>query len=210
MNTRSLLIRGAAGLAGGVLLLGVAGTAVAAEDPTSYGSDDVDVNVDIAELPGTGALSMTVAGTSTVLTESGSDNVRRQFTGKLPTVTVTDTRDAADIPDDAGWYVLGTASPFTSPDSTSVIGPENLGWTPALVEGGESGLVAAGDQVDTAIDGGVNGVGLQGEELLALAIDSQDINAEGTWSADADLFLRTPVNVDAGAYSSTVTLSLFE
>ncbi|AND17896.1 hypothetical protein C5C18_01475 [Rathayibacter tritici] len=207
MNTRSLLIRGAAGLAGGVLLLGVAGTAFAAE--IDYGSDDVDVNVDIADLPGTGALSMSVAGTSTTLTEDGSDNVRRQFTGALPTVTVTDTRDAADVPEGAGWYVLGTASDFTSADGAT-IGAENLGWTPALVDGGDLGLVAAGDQVDTAIDGGVNGVGLEGRELLALAIDSQEINPEGSWSADADLFLRTPVSVDAGAYSSTITLSLFE
>ncbi|MHC2186971.1 hypothetical protein [Rathayibacter agropyri] len=206
MNTRSLLIRGAAGLAGGVLLLGVAGTAFAADN---YGSDDVDVNVDIAELPSTGALSMTVDGTSTTLTEDGSDNVRRQFTGALPTVTVTDTRDADDAPAGTGWYVLGSASAFTSADG-STIGAENLGWTPALVDGGDLGLVAAGDQVDTAIDGGEDGVGLKDQELLALAIDSQEINPEGSWSANADLFLRTPVDVDAGAYTSTLTLSLFE
>lgn len=206
MNTRSLVIRGAAGLAGGVLLLGVAGTAFAADN---YGSDDVDVNVDIAELPSTGALSMTVDGTSTTLTEDGSDNVRRQFTGALPTVTVTDTRDADDAPAGTGWYVLGSASAFTSADG-STIGAENLGWTPALVDGGDLGLVAAGDQVDTAIDGGEDGVGLKDQELLALAIDSQEINPEGSWSANADLFLRTPVDVDAGAYTSTLTLSLFE
>ncbi|PPG32599.1 hypothetical protein [Rathayibacter sp. AY2B9] len=208
MNTRSLLIRGAAGLAGGVLLLGVAGTAFAAE--ANYGNDDVDVNVDIADLPGTGALSMTVAADSTTLTETGSDNVRRQFTGTLPTVTVTDTRDAADVSPDSAWYVIGTASDFTSADG-STIGAENLGWTPDLVEGGDLGEVAAGDEVGTAIDGGVNGVGLKGKELLAIvASNSQQVNPEGSWSADADLFLRTPVNVDAGAYSSTITLSLFE
>ncbi|PPG07295.1 hypothetical protein C5C27_08350 [Rathayibacter sp. AY2B7] len=208
MNTRSLLIRGAAGLAGGVLLLGVAGTAFAAD--TNYGSDDVDVNVDIAELPGTGALSMTVAGDSTTLAETGSDNVRRQFTGTLPTVTVTDTRDPEDVSPDSAWYVLGTAEDFTSADG-STIGAENLGWAPALVDGGELGEVAAGQVVDTAIDGGANGLGLKGEELLAIvASNSQQVNPEGSWSADADLFLRTPVNVDAGAYSSTITLSLFE
>ncbi|PPG48812.1 MULTISPECIES: hypothetical protein [unclassified Rathayibacter] len=208
MNTRSLLIRGAAGLAGGVLLLGVAGTAFAAE--ANYGNDDVDVNVNIADLPGTGALSMTVAADSTTLTEAGSDNVRRQFTGTLPTVTVTDTRDAADVSPDSAWYVIGTASDFTSADG-STIGAENLGWTPDLVDGGDLGEVAAGDEVGTVIDGGVNGVGLKGKELLAIvASNSQQVNPEGSWSADADLFLRTPVNVDAGAYSSTITLSLFE
>ncbi|MBF4461198.1 MULTISPECIES: hypothetical protein [unclassified Rathayibacter] len=206
MNTRSLLIRGAAGLAGGVLLLGVAGTAMA---DTQYGNDDVNVNVDIAPLTGTGALSMSVAGTSTTLTENGSTGVIRQFTGTLPTVTVTDTRDPADIPADAGWYVLGTASDFTSADGKT-IGAENLGWAPKLIDGGEQGLVAEGDVVDTAIDGGPNGVGLVGQELLAITNDSAGIATEGSWTANADLFLRTEPTVDAGAYSSTLTLSLFE
>lgn len=213
MNTRStlmrsLLARGAAGLAGGALLLGVAGTAMAAE--IEVGNDDVDVTVDIAPLTGTGALSMSVAGSSTALTENGSTGVIRQFTGTLPTVTVTDTRDAADIPEGAGWYVLGTSTDFVSADGTGTIGAENLGWAPNLIDGGDSGLVAEGDVVETAIDGGPDGVGLVDQELLAITNDSAAIAEEGAWTANAELFLRTEPTVDAGQYSSTLTLSLFE
>ncbi|QHC68097.1 hypothetical protein Q0F99_06325 [Rathayibacter oskolensis] len=207
MNTRSLLTRGAAGLAGGLLLLGVAGTAMAAE--IEVGNDDVDVNVDIAPLTTPGSLSMSVAGTSTSLTENGSTSVIRQFTGTLPTVTVTDTRDPEDIPEGAGWYVLGTASDFTS-TTGDVIGAENFGWAPNLIDGGDSGLVAEGDVVDTAIDGGPDGVGLVDQELLAITNDSAAVAEEGSWTANADLFLRTEPTVDAGQYSSTLTLSLFE
>ncbi|SMH50664.1 hypothetical protein SAMN06295885_3601 [Rathayibacter oskolensis] len=208
MNTRSFLIRGAAGLAGGLLLLGVAGTATAAE--IEVGNDDVDVNVEIAPLTTPGTLSMSVAGTSTALTENGSTSVIRQFTGTLPTVTVTDTRTAEEIPDGAGWYVLGTASDFVSSDGESTIGAENLGWAPNLLDGGDSGLVAEGDVVDTAIDGGPDGVGLVDQELLAITNDSAAIAEEGSWTANADLFLKTSTTVDPGDYSSTLTLSLFE
>ena len=208
MNTRSLLARGAAGLTGGLLLLGVASTAVAAEP--EIGTDDVDVTVGIAPLSGGGALAMSVAGTSSALAENGSTGVIRQFTGTLPTVTVTDTRDPADIPADAGWYVLGTATDFVSSDGLSTIGAENLGWAPNLIDGGDSGLVAEGDVVDTAIDGGPDGVGLVDQELLAITDNSAGIAGEGSWTADAALTLKTPTTVDAGDYSSTITLSLFE
>ena len=208
MNTRSFLARGAAGLTGGLLLLGVAGTAVAAESQVD--TNDVDVTVDIAPLAGGGALSMSVAGTSAPLTENGSTGVVRQFTGTLPTVTITDTRDPADIPAGTGWYVLGSASDFVSSDGLSTIGAENLGWAPNLIDGGDSGLVAEGDVVDTAIDGGPDGVGLVDQELLAITDNSAGIAGEGSWTADAALTLKTPTTVDAGDYSSTITLSLFE
>lgn len=207
MNTRSILIRTTAGLAGGLLLLGTAGTAMAAE--LEYGNDDVDVNVDIAPLPGGGALSMTVAGTSAELVESGSTAVVRQFTGTLPTVTVTDTRDPADIPATPGWYVVGTASDFTNAEG-DVIGAENLGWQPNVIDGGDTGLVAEGDRVDTAIDEGPNNVGLVDKELLFLTNESAEVAPTGPFTANADLFLRTEPTVEAGEYSSTLTLSLFE
>jgi hypothetical protein len=60
------------------------------------------------------------------------------------------------------------------------------------------------------LDDGPNAVGLVDQEILALAADSGAIAQEGTWSANADLFLRTPVTVAPGSYSATLTLSLFE
>ncbi|KQQ09814.1 hypothetical protein [Rathayibacter sp. Leaf296] len=207
MNTRTIVSRGVAGLAGGFLLLGVAGTAVAAE--VELESNDVDVNVEIAELPGGGALSMTVAGDSTELTEAGSTSVIRQFTGTLPTVTITDTRDAEDVPAEAGWYVVGTADDFTN-TTGDVISAANLGWQPRVIDGGETGLIAEGDRVETAVDEGDDNTGLVDQELLALTNQSAEVNPTGPFTANADLFLRTAPTVEAGDYSSTLTLSLFE
>jgi len=206
MRKRIFAIRASAVTIGSLMLVGVAGAAVAAE----HGTDDVDVNVEIAELTTPGVLAMSVAGTSTTLTETGSTDLVRQFTGTLPTVTVTDTRDVADIPAGAGWYVLGSASDFAGDAGQPAIGAGYLGWTPTLIDGGDAGLVAEGDQVDTVLDAGANNVGLVDQELLALAIDSQAIASEGQWTAKADLFLRTPSTVAPGNYSSTLTLSLFE
>ncbi|PPI20209.1 hypothetical protein C5D44_17155 [Rathayibacter sp. AY1B5] len=194
-------------MAGAALLTAVAGAAVADEN---YGDQDVDVNVSIAELTEPGVLAMTVAGTSTDLTETGSTALVRQFTGTLPTVTVSDTRTADEIPAEAGWYVLGSASEFTGDASQEPIGADHFGWTPRLLDGGDSGLVTEGDQVDTVLDDGDDAVGLVDQELLALALDSGAVAEEGQWTASADLFLRTDATVEAGDYTGQLTLSLFE
>ena len=191
---------------GAALLVGVAGAAIADE----YGDQDVDVNVAITELDEPGVLAMSVAGSSTTLTEDGSTATVRQFTGALPTVTVTDTRTAEEIPDGAFWYVLGSSSDFTGDAGQPAIGAGHLGWAPSLIDGGESGLVAAGDEVDTVLDTGPNAVGVVDQELLAMAFDSEAVASEGSWTATADLFLRTPATVTPGDYTATITLSLFE
>ena len=188
------------------MLVGVAGAAIADE----YGDQDVDVNVAITELDEPGVLAMSVAGSSTTLTEDGSTATVRQFTGALPTVTVTDTRTAEEIPDGAFWYVLGSSSDFTGDAGQPAIGAGHLGWAPSLIDGGESGLVAAGDEVDTVLDTGPNAVGVVDQELLAMAFDSEAVASEGSWTATADLFLRTPATVAPGDYTATITLSLFE
>jgi hypothetical protein len=183
------------------LLVGVAGAALAQEDTA-----DVDVSVEISDL-GEGVLAMTVDGSSAVLTEDGSTEMVRQFTGELPTVTVTDTRNPGDIPDGAFWYVVGSASQFSGDAGQNPIGAEYLGWAPRLIDGGDSGLVAEGDEVDSELDGGP---GLVDQELLAMAFDSTTVNPEGSWTATADLALRVPATTQAGTYVSVLTLSLFE
>ncbi|MGN7187688.1 hypothetical protein [Microbacterium enclense] len=199
----------AAATLGGLVLVGTAGAAVAAE----VGDDqNVDVNVQIAPVEGSGSLSLTVAGTSSTLTESASGNPEvRQFDGTLPTVTVTDTRDLEDIPADHFWYVVGQASAFSGPNGAS-IPAANLGWTPNLVDEGETGLVLEGDKVDTAEDTGADAVGLVDKELLYAAFESAAVKAEGetSWTANAALVLKTGADVTPGAYSSKLTLSLFE
>ncbi|MEV7827134.1 hypothetical protein [Microbacterium enclense] len=199
----------AAATLGGLVLVGTAGAAVAAE----VGDDqNVDVNVQIAPVEGPGSLSLTVAGTSSTLTESASGNPEvRQFDGTLPTVTVTDTRELADVPDEHFWYVLGQASAFAGPNGAS-IPAANLGWTPSLVNEGDTGLVAPGDTVGTAEDSGTNAVGLVDKELLYTALDSAAVRegGESSWTANAALVLKTDAGVTPGAYTSKLTLSLFE
>ncbi|SFR70410.1 hypothetical protein SAMN05428970_0937 [Agromyces sp. CF514] len=204
MRRREVVARCALVTAGVFVLAGVA-TAASAEE--QYGGDDIDVSVEIAQIDEPGVLALTVAGGAVDLTESGSTPTVRQFTGTLPTVTVTDTRTAAEIPDDAFWYVLGTATDFQGTAGQPAIPASLLGWAPELIDGGESGLVGAGDPVDGSLDAGP---GLVDVELLAMAASSEEIAEEGQWTATADLSLRTPATVAPGSYTSTLTLSLFE
>ncbi|HYP73119.1 MAG TPA: hypothetical protein VEP72_03460 [Microbacterium sp.] len=209
---RSTCLRIAAATFGALVLTTVGAAAAIAAD--SAGDDsDVDVNVSISELTEPGVLAMSVAGTTTTLTESDSgDPLVREFSGQLPTVTVTDTRTADDIPDGAAWYVLGTAGDFVGSAGQQPIGAGHLGWVPRLIDGGDSGLVSEGPEVATVVDdhAAPDNVGLIDQELLANTWSSGDVAAEGSWTVTADLFLRTEKSVAAGDYSSTLTLSLFE
>ena len=211
MRTRRFTVGACAVGLGAAMLVGVAGMAAAEEQ---HGDSDVDVNVQSAEISEPGVLAMTVASASTTLTENGSTATERQFTGQLPTVTITDTRSAEEIPAGAGWYVLGTSSDFTGDAGQPAIGAGHLGWAPNLIDGGDAGLVSEGDVVDTVMDADDPDAnlpfGLVDQELLAMAYDSGEILPEGQWTANANLFLRTPATVAAGDYSATHTLSLFE
>ncbi|MCR2817777.1 hypothetical protein NQ166_02910 [Microbacterium sp. zg.Y1090] len=194
---------------GGLVLAGTAGAAFAVD---AYGDEEVEVSVSIAPATGSGSLSLSVAGTSSSLTEvaSGEPEVRR-FDGGLPEVTVTDTREAAEIGADRWWYVVGQATDFAGDSGQPAISAGNLGWAPDVIDEGD-GLVMEGDQVDTIVDDGPDAVGLVGQELLYAAFDSATLaeSGETSWSATAALFLKTGADVAPGDYSSTVTLSLFE
>lgn len=206
MISKGAAARYAAGVLGGLMLVGV-GSAAFAAYPDAEDSSGVDVKVDIAQVQN-GALSLTVANTETTLTETGSTAENRQFTGALPNVTVTDTR--TEVPSGVFWYVTGQASDFAGTAGQSPITPDHLGWSPALVTTG-NGEVTAGDEVKTSLDESPNNVGLVGEELLALSLDSASSTAaSGQWTAGADLVLKTPIDVAPGAYTSLLTLSLFE
>ena len=67
----------------------------------------------------------------------------------------------------------------------------------ALVDPANGDDVVEGPAVDTSLDPtGPNNVGLVGEELLALNLtDSQSAATTGQWTANADLVLKTPVDV---------------
>ncbi|MEV6695189.1 hypothetical protein AB0M35_27325 [Micromonospora sp. NPDC051196] len=175
-------------------------------------SSDVRVTVDIEEIREPGVLAMTVAADSVALSEDGSTLLVRQFVGTLPTVTVTDTRTADEVPEGAAWAVLGSASDFVGDAEQAPIGAGHLGWKPKLIDGGDTGLVSEGEEVVTVVDEPTqpgNNVGLVDQELLVSTFDSGAV-AGGEYTVNANLFLRTPADVAAGKYTSTLTLSLFE
>jgi len=192
----------------GVALLTAAGTAIASADD-EIGDEGVDVNVEVTPIVEPGVLALSVADDSTTLTENGSTGSVRQFTGTLPLVTVTDTRTGDEIPDGAFWSVLGSASAFTNQTDVGAapITPDHLGWSPALVQGEGEAFISVGGDVDTVLDGDR---GLVDQELLFLGESADAAEAGGTWSANANLFLRIPATVAPGSYTSVLTLSLFE
>ncbi|GIJ80743.1 hypothetical protein SAMN05443287_102433 [Micromonospora phaseoli] len=206
-NRKRLL---AAGAAGALLVGTVAVSSPALAEPGD--SADVEVTVDIEEIEEPGVLALSIAGDSVALSEDGSTLLVRQFVGTLPTVTVTDTRTSDEVPDNAAWAVLGSATDFVGGAGQPPIGAGHLGWRPRLLDGGDTGLVSEGEEVVTVLDEPTqpgNNVGLVDQELLVSTFDSGAV-AGDAYSVDADLFLRTAPDVAAGSYTSTLTLSLFE
>ncbi|MER7892202.1 hypothetical protein ABTX15_20520 [Micromonospora sp. NPDC094482] len=200
----------AAGAVGAALAGTMALQAPALADPDD--SADVRVTVDIEEIREPGVLAMSIAGDSVALSEDGSTLLVRQFVGTLPTVTVTDTRTEEEVPAGAAWAVLGSATDFAGSAGQAPISAGHLGWAPRLLDGGDTGLVTEGEEVGTVLDEPTqpgNNVGLVDQELLVSTFDSGAV-AGDSYSVNADLYLRTPVEVAAGAYTSTLTLSLFE
>ncbi|MFG1994047.1 hypothetical protein ACGFJ7_29155 [Actinoplanes sp. NPDC048988] len=206
MNRRTRLSLAAAGsLLAGVAVL----PAAAVADPGDEA--ELDVSVDIIEIKEPGVLALTVAGNSVALKEDGSDLLVRQFTGTLPTVTVTDTRTLEEIPAGSAWAVLGSSTDFTATGRPAITA-DHLGWKPKLIDGGDSGLVAEGSEVVTVLDEPTqpgNNVGLVDQELLVSTYDSGEVTG-GAYTVNAGLNLRTPADVPAGSYHAKLTLSLFE
>lgn len=204
MTMNVALTRVAAGLLGCALVVGGAGAALADENRTQQRDAE-------GQTAPVGALTLSVASTATTLTEVPSSDANvRQFTGSLPEVTVTD--DRAIIPSGAVWYVTGQASSLTS--GSRSIDAGHLGWAPKVITTSGHGEVASGDIVNTVLDAATADTplndGLASAHLLALSVDSRASAAVGSWTAGADLFLRVPRTVEPGAYSGTITLTLWE
>jgi len=202
-----LVVTGAAS----AVLAGVLGLpAQALAEPGDSG--EVRVTVDIEEIDEPGVLAMSIAANSIALSEDGSTLLVRQFVGTLPTVTVTDTRTPEEVPDGAAWAVLGSATDFVGDAGQAPISAGHLGWKPKLIDGGDTGQVAEGEEVVTVLDEPTqpgNNVGLVDQELLVSTFDSEAVTGDA-YSVNANLFLRTPADAAAGKYTSTMTLSLFE
>lgn len=175
-------------------------------------SADLSVTVEIEEIVEPGVLALSIDGDSVTLSEDGSTLLIREFVGVLPTVTVTDTRTPEEVPAGAAWAVLGSATDFVGDAGQAPISAGHLGWRPQLLDGGGTGLVAEGEEVVTVLDEPTqpgNNVGLVDQELLVSTFDSAAAGA-GSYSVNADLYLRVEADVAAGSYVSVLTLSLFE
>lgn len=162
----------------------------------SAGEGDVTVSATVPEkVAGTGALTLSVAADSVALGSPVNDGDRMRFTGGLPTVSVTDSRDG----DYAGWTLSGQASDLVS--DSPLISAKYLGWTPSVVSGRTG--VTAGEQVVGLLD---SGAGLSSSAVLA----SADATGRfGTTLVGAELDLSVPVTTQAGTYTGALTVSLF-
>lgn len=147
-----------------------------------------------------GALMLTVAefGEGVDLIRSGTAPDRWRFTGELPTITVTDSRNAAQAAG-GGWSTSGQSTAFTSDAAT--LGAEHFGWDPRVLDARPG--VTAGARSVTALDGGD---GLAVPSTLATATDE---GRRGATDLGAGLFLDIPVGTPEGEYTAAVTVSLF-
>lgn len=150
--------------------------------------------------PGTGSLRLTVTSDAPVVLQQQPDQGDRlAFAGELPVVRVTDNRSDEQAAG-GGWALSGRAGDFTAPGGGG-FGAGHLGWTPRL-PAPKPGL-DAGAAVAGLLD---DGPGLAAAASLATA----DAEARtGTTDVTAGLALAVPVDTAPGAYSSTLTVSLF-
>ena len=167
-----------------------------ADGPTD--ADGVPIDVSIVDAPGALALTVADFGESVRLTQESGFTDRWRFTAGLPTVKVSDSRNATQA-GASGWAASGQSSAFVS--GTSTIGAENLGWAPNLVTPRDG--VSAGPQVATAVDGGT---GLAVASVLASATPE---GRRGVTDVNAWLYLDAPLGTAEGDYSARLTLSLF-
>lgn len=164
----------------------------------------VSVTIDSREIePGT--LAMSYATDPVELVGAVGASERLEYTGTLPVVSVIDTRSPEEVPAGASWAVLVSVSDFES--SADSFAGSHLGWAPYVVgDGGHPGLVLAGPEVASELDGGP---GLQDQELLTWSTDARETVA-GTYSVGATLRLAVPEDTEPGRYTGHLTLSLFE
>jgi len=177
------------------------------KEPRSATALEVSAQIIVAEAD---ALSMEVADKELILQEHDSNGDYRLFKGQLPEVTVLDGRDSDQIPEGVFWYTLGQAEDFTGPETVSAA---HLGWEPAVLQETDHDEVFAGERIETLLSAANDddGVGLAGQELLAMAFDSIVANGVGiAWNADADVFFTVPNDTEPGIYTSELTLSLWE
>ena len=112
-----------------------------------------------------------------------------RFGGRLPHVTVVDTRDGSPA-----WSLSGQVSDFSGG-----LSGRYLGWSPQLTTAG-AGAVPGG----TVPSGLLAGDGLLSPSLLASAPSG---HPKGSATVGADLDLRLPTSTPGGTYTATLAIT---
>jgi len=160
--------------------------------------DGINLEAVVAERPA-GTLSLTVAehgGVVTLKEQAAPDRLR--FTGEMPAVTVSDSRND-ELAAGGGWAVSGRAGSFVA--AGDAVSASALGWSPSIVEP-RAGVTAAAP-VLTAMDGGA------GLATPAGLVSADASGRFGEVSLGAGLTLDLPTDTVVGTYRGALTLSLF-
>jgi hypothetical protein len=153
-----------------------------------------------ANVAGVETISVTVPRTGEFVVTIGPDPIRltpsgSTAAGKLPDVTVTDTRNYKP-----GWSLSGQASRFTYSRTGKSVAGNQLGWMPTVV-----GSLTGGAQLGRAVAPARPGLG---SAPATLAFASAGCGF-GTNVVSANLTLAIPRAV-GGRYSGTVTITYVE
>lgn len=165
---------------------------------------DIEVNAAVPERgadgpstpgsPTAGALSLSIPANAAVnMGEATNAGDRWTYSSAMPTLRVTDTRNAA-----SGWELVGSATNLTS--EAGDLSASYLGWSPRVL-GGSSAANGA-----VALSEMRGGDGLVEPARLAAADDHSRF---GSTDVVADLALDVPADADAGEYAGAVNVSLF-
>jgi hypothetical protein len=131
-------------------------------------------------------------------------------TGRLPQITVVDTRDS-----DSAWTLSGSSSAFTSGANT--FSGDYLGWTPQVnftsgpTLAGYDQVVTAGAAVNpssVATAAGVNNVPGAGLGVSRTAASANAGAGLGMAQVDTRLKLLIPLTAKNGTYTATLTFSV--
>ncbi|HEY4577517.1 MAG TPA: metallophosphoesterase family protein [Yaniella sp.] len=165
---------------------------------------DIEVNAAVPERgadgpvapgsPTAGALTLSIPTDAAVnMGEATNAGDRWTYSSALPTIRVTDTRNAA-----AGWELTGTATDLAS--EAGEVSASYMGWAPRVLGG------SAANNGDVTLGEMRGGTGLVEPALLASADDHARY---GSTDVVADLALDVPADADAGEYAGAINVSLF-
>ncbi len=165
---------------------------------------DIEVNAAVPERgaagpvapgsPAAGALTLSIPTDASVnMGEATNAGDRWTYSSAMPTIRVTDTRNAA-----AGWELTGSATDLAS--DAGELSASYLGWVPRVLGGSTAtnGEVTLGEMR--------GGNGLTEPALLASADDHARY---GSTDVVADLALDVPADAEAGEYAGAINVSLF-